>query len=117
MIRTEVLRKLDGPTLDAILTAQIEELTERRNVQDPALFKAAFEGTAPLTDGGERDTLACVENFSDAAGTAFTQYHTLRKQGAYIDNGVLVIPDAPTDPADTAAPADPADGGDTQDEE
>lgn len=83
MIRLEVLQKLDESTLKTILSTQLDELTERRKVRDPDLFGECFAEVAPTKEGtedGQTDTLACVVNFSDVAGEAFTLYHQRRAQ-------------------------------------
>lgn len=109
MIRQEVLKKLDTATLTAILSAQIDELTERRNVQDARLFRHCFFDVAPTvedTEDGQTDLLTCVTDFSNVAGEAFTAYHDLRAKGAYVDDEGNVVADVDT--ADQAGDADPA---------
>lgn len=103
MIRLEVLQKLDESTLKMILSAQLDELTERRQVRDPDLFGECFAEVAPTKEGtadGQTDTLACVVNFSDAAGEAFSLYHQRRAQNnAAADEDPAGQPDGGTSAA------------------
>lgn len=74
MFNTNFIRKLDVNTLNAIFNVQLEDLIERRHVQDPELFKECFSRATP-EDGAVADDII---NFSDYAGIAFDEYHRMR---------------------------------------
>lgn len=90
MLNINTIKKLDTETQGKIFAAQMEELLERRGVQDPRLFRYCFEEEA--TDGATFPEL--IEGFKDIAGEAFKSYHSLRAKGATIDaeTSQLVIP-------------------------
>ncbi len=85
MINFETLQKLDAEdrtdVLSTILEAQLNELIERRGVQDADTFKACF-GLATPEDARFPEI---IRDFQDIAAEAFDNYHNYRKKGGYYD--------------------------------
>lgn len=82
MLNTNFLNKLDDEVLGTIADAQMADLIERRHIQDEDLFKECFRRAFDAEydpDGTEpRIIVKIVENFTDIAGQAFTEYHAVR---------------------------------------
>ena len=120
-ININILKKVDhvNPYVTkAIYDAMLEDLIERRKPRDPDLFRDCMELVIP------EDHRYCdvIQDFTELAGGAFTEYHALRARGAYMENGKVVIP-APTASDDagedqaTETEDDPVDvdGGESED--
>ncbi len=85
MINFETLQKLDAENrtdvLGVIFEAQLNELIERRGVQDADTFKACF-GLATPEDARFPEI---IRDFQDIAAEAFDNYHDYRKKGGHYD--------------------------------
>lgn len=102
LLTNEIMEKMDARTQREVLEAMLDELTERRGVQDPELFKRCFIEEAP--DEGAT-YIDWINDFGPIARIAFHYYHKARKAARDAEQT-----EAPVTEAEAAESADPAPG-------
>ncbi len=117
MLTTNALKKLDNETQKKIFQAQIDELVERRGVQDAALFTHCFASVAHQKDGD--GFVSWIDDFQSIAGEAFKAYHDFRQKGVFMDpnTGSLTFPAIPAAEPKQDGAEEPAEAEEAEDDE